>query len=78
MITHTLQSILALGLSEVATNPTVDLPGPSLMRRVQAHRAYRLADGLWHYFRFTDVLQASKEDADFNKPMLRAIEKLTV
>lgn len=70
---HNLADVLALGLLEVPCGARVrpeDLPGPSAMRRTRAHRAFRLTDGLWHYFRHTDAQKARQADEDFNKGML--------
>lgn len=67
---HNLADILALGLSELPVEPTNDLPGPAYMRRLRAHGAFRLTDGLWHYFRYLDADKALQADLDFDRPMM--------
>jgi hypothetical protein len=70
MVTHQLLNVLALGLAEIDAEPTSDLPGPGRMRSLRAHRAFRLPDGLWHYFRHSDVEKARQADAEFSLGML--------
>lgn len=67
---HKLTDILALGLSEVAAEPTRDLPTIGRMRHLRAHRAFRLEDDLWHYFRYVDAEKARQADLDFDRPMM--------
>lgn len=51
--------------------PTVAMPGIGFVIRNKVHRVFRLTDGLWHYFRFTDPHKAEERDAEYSQPMLK-------
>jgi hypothetical protein len=69
MITHSEKTIASAGYIEVG-EPSEGLPSVSRMSRIKAHTAFRLNDGLWHFYRHTDPTLAAVADAEMDAPML--------
>lgn len=69
-ITHALEDIVARGLTPMDLPATVAMPGMGFMVRHRAHHAFRLTDGQWHYFRWTDEKRAQDADEAASGPVL--------
>lgn len=69
MTTHNLADVLAEGYTEIDAVPHATLSLGYLIKQ-KAHCAFRLDDGLWHYFRFSDVTKAKEMDAAMRGPLL--------
>ena len=70
MLTRKFKDCLSAGYTAMALEPTAAMPSYGFMAKHRAHGAFRLTDGLWHYFRYADPVKAAARDAEYNESML--------
>ena len=67
MITHDEPS----GMIQMELAPTKEMPTLAAIQRHKVHRAIRLHDELWHYYRYADAQKAQERDRELDAPLMR-------